>query len=146
MSLKQPHLKMSKSHPDPKSRILLTDTPEEIRQKIKLAMTDSEPGVSYDPDGRPGVSNLLEILSHLDEEGRSPEILARECESLSLRQFKERVSERVILSLTGLKDAYDRILLKEGEAYIDYVAEKGAEKARKSAEETMALVREAVGI
>lgn len=146
MSLKQPHLKMSKSHPDPKSRILLTDTPEDINQKIRLAMTDSESGISYDPEGRPGVSNLLEIMSHLDEKGRSPESLAKECDSLSLRQFKERVSERVISSLAGIKNAYDRLLLKDDGCYIDYVAQKGAERARDSAEETMVLVREAVGI
>ncbi|KAI9790367.1 MAG: Tryptophan--tRNA ligase, mitochondrial [Peltula sp. TS41687] len=146
MSLKQPHLKMSKSHPDPNSRILLTDTPEDVKQKIRLAMTDSEPGISYDLDGRPGVSNLLDIWSYLDEEGRSPETLAKECGSLSLRQFKEEVSERVISSLAGIKDAYDRVLIRDDGRYIDHVAAKGAEKARESAEETMVLVREAVGI
>merc|ERR1711939_634674 len=62
MSLKRPTQKMSKSDADPKSRILITDTREEIHAKVKGAITDSEPGISFDPEKRPGVSNLIEIL------------------------------------------------------------------------------------
>ena len=146
MSLKQPHLKMSKSHADPKSRILITDNPENIRQKIGVAMTDSQSGISYDPTARPGVSNLLDIMSHLENGTTSSVSLAKEYEFLSLRQFKEQVSERLISGLAGIRAAYDRILLADEGRYLDSVAAKGAEKARDSAEATMVLVRQHAGL
>merc|ERR1711939_99457 len=67
MSLTDPVKKMSKSDPNPKSRILLTDSNEVIRSKIKSAMTDSFDGISYEPERRPGVSNLLDIYYHSGE-------------------------------------------------------------------------------
>lgn len=53
---------MSKSAADSRSRILLSDSRDEIASKIRKAVTDSEGHISYDPAGRPGVSNLLRIL------------------------------------------------------------------------------------
>ena len=64
-SLRNPDQKMSKSAPDANSRILLTDTPEQIQSKFKRAVTDSEPMLTYDPENRPAVSNLISILSGL---------------------------------------------------------------------------------
>ena len=51
MSLQEPHLKMSKSDTDPRSRILITDSADEIHRKIMSALTDSTNSVSYDPEG-----------------------------------------------------------------------------------------------
>lgn len=56
-------LKMSKSDPDDKSRILLTDRPEQILEKCKKAITDFTSAVYDDPQNRPGVSNLISIHS-----------------------------------------------------------------------------------
>ncbi|KAL7627123.1 Tryptophan--tRNA ligase, mitochondrial [Parahypoxylon ruwenzoriense] len=63
MSLTQPTSKMSKSTPNYRSRIVITATASEIRQRITSAVTDCHNAVSYDPEGRPGVANLLELLS-----------------------------------------------------------------------------------
>ncbi len=60
-NLRDPTKKMSKSSPDENSRIELTDSPDVIRYRIKKALTDSTSAISYDPDGRPGVSNLIAI-------------------------------------------------------------------------------------
>ncbi|KAI9836675.1 MAG: hypothetical protein M1819_001311 [Sarea resinae] len=146
MSLKQPHLKMSKSHEDPMSRILITDNHETIRRKIKFALTDSISGVSYNPVDRPGVSNLIEILFHLEGRAKSCEDLATEFKSLSIRTFKEIIADRVAGRLSGIGSEYQRILEADSGRYLDYIANKGAEKARASAEATMALAREAVGL
>lgn len=66
-SLRNPGKKMSKSDPDPKSRISLTDTPDEIASKLKKSVTDCTSQISYDLEGRPGISNLINILSIFSE-------------------------------------------------------------------------------
>ncbi len=146
MSLKEPSLKMSKSHEDPRSRILLTDSHEDITSKIKLALTDSLSGVSYDPSNRPGISNLIEIVHHLEDGATTCEDLANKYCSLSKRQFKEMVAERVSSSLSHIRRNYERILKADDGRYLDAVAAQGAVKASASAEETMVLVREAMGL
>lgn len=62
-SLRDPTKKMSKSDPDEKSRILLTDRPEQILEKVKKSLTDFTSAVTYDLATRPGVSNLISIHS-----------------------------------------------------------------------------------
>ena len=148
MSLKEPNLKMSKSHEDPRSRILITDSPEDIRKKIRLALTDSASGLSYDPVERPGVANLLEIMNHLDEEdsGRSCHELARSFGHLSMREFKQKVADKISESLSDIRTRYGRILDADEGRYLDYVAERGAGKASISAGETMDRVRGATGL
>ncbi|OJD17938.1 tryptophan-tRNA ligase [Emergomyces pasteurianus Ep9510] len=147
MSLKQPTLKMSKSHADPRSRILLTDSAEEIHQKIKLALTDSEAGISYDPSRRPGVSNLIEILGHVhggDGSGSFAE-LAWEHQTLSMRAFKEHVADTVIAHLKGIREKYLE-LTDNTSGYIDTIAEDGAKAARENADITLGSVRDALGL
>ncbi|KAI9881380.1 MAG: Tryptophan--tRNA ligase, mitochondrial [Pleopsidium flavum] len=146
MSLKEPLLKMSKSHEDPRSRILLTDRHEDIYSKIRLALTDSLSGVSYDPSSRPGVSNLIEIVHHLEGGATTCEELADEYSSLSMRQFKDMIADRVSSSLSHIRKNYERILKADDGRYLDAVAAQGALKASASAEETMVLVREAMGL
>ena len=146
MSLKEPHLKMSKSHEDSRSRISLSDSVDEIHRKVKQALTDSISGVSYSPASRPGVSNLLEILSHLDGEGRAPDVLAQEHGSLSMRAFKEHVAQRVADSLAVFRERYT-LLMEGGSAQrLEDVAAQGAKEARDNAGPMMLKVRDALGI
>ncbi|KAF4632593.1 hypothetical protein G7Y89_g5530 [Cudoniella acicularis] len=146
MSLQEPHLKMSKSHSDPRSRIIITDTPEAIQKKIMSALTDSTNSVSYDPENRPGVSNLLQLLSHFDVAGRSAQDLGAVYGNLGLGQFKKVVAETISNSLEEIRNRYERVLSEDGGKYLDHVQKEGARKARESADETMALVREAVDL
>ena len=146
MSLQEPHLKMSKSHPDPRSRILITDSADEIHRKIMAALTDSTNSVSYEPETRPGVSNLLHLWSHFDAEGRSPEELATACADMNLRTFKAKVSETIAESLAPIRTRYAELMGEDEGAYINHVEKEGAKKARESAEATMEVVREAVGL
>ncbi|EON66508.1 tryptophanyl-tRNA synthetase [Coniosporium apollinis CBS 100218] len=146
MSLTQPHLKMSKSHQDPRSRILISDSTEEIAQKVKTALTDSNSGVSYDPVKRPGVSNLIEIMHHSRADGASCEDIARDCENLTMRAFKEQVAKCIDEHLGEIRQRYEELVGKEKEGYLREVAESGAMRARESAAKTMHLVRDAVGL
>ena len=146
MSLNEPNLKMSKSHEHPRSRILITDSPDEVRKKIRLALTDSTSGVSYDPLYRPGVANLLEIMEHLDNHGRSCHELAQHFSTFSMRDFKQKVADRISESLSDIKTRYDQIINADKSGYLDYVAASGAEKASISAEKTMTIVYKAIGL
>jgi len=146
MALDQPAQKMSKSHPSPKSRILLTDTREEIAAKIRTAVTDSENSVSYDPIGRPGVSNLLDVVYHLDPSGpQSAEQRAEDFAGLSLKAFKDVVVDTIDGHLAPIRDRLEAIMNGNGKE-LDDAAEKGARKAAETARGTMKIVRDAMGL
>lgn len=147
MSLTQPHLKMSKSHENPQSRILISDSRAEIAKKVKSALTDSISGVTYDPQQRPGVSNLIEIMYHLDgTEARSCEEVAHDSKDLSMRAFKEQVADSIDQSLSGIRDKYESNMQDSNTQWLSDMNEEGSHKARVSADATMVLVREAIGL
>jgi tryptophanyl-tRNA synthetase len=148
MSLQTPTSKMSKSETDPRSRILLSDTADEIRKKITAARTDSTNTISYDPAIRPGVSNLLEMWSSFDARRRSPEVLAASlaAEEANLKDLKEKTGDVLASVLPEIGDRYRMFLDSQGGAYLDEVQAAGAEVARRNAERTMDAVRHAVGL
>ena len=146
MSLKEPLLKMSKSHDDARSRILLGDSPEDIRKKVKQALTDSIPGISYDPAGRPGVSNLVEILSYLGEERKTCQAIAAECSTMSLRGFKEYVADNIAKSLAGIRSEFLRLTHDKNNHSIRKAAMAGAESARANANKIITRVRKTIGL
>ncbi|KAJ9611948.1 Tryptophan--tRNA ligase, mitochondrial [Cladophialophora chaetospira] len=144
MSLKRPEHKMSKSDPDPKSRILITDSTEEIHAKLRGALTDSEVGISFDPERRPGVSNLVEILKHVTESRESSEFIAKDNANVSMRAFKEMIADQINLALSGIRENFLEIMGKNDQLRqeIDY----GSRKARRKARATMADVHETIGL
>lgn len=77
---------MSKSDPDVKSRVLLEDSDDEIRRKIRKAVTDFTPQVTFDPAARPGVSNLVTL--HCLATDRLPEEAVEEADGLTTAQYK----------------------------------------------------------
>lgn len=143
MSLTDPSAKMSKSHANPKSRILLTDGEKAIYQKIKSAITDSEGGISYDPERRPGVSNLIDILYHC-QHPESEEDMASDLRSLSLRALKEKTSDAVNEVIQPIRERYEDLV--NDEATLVSVAAEGAEKASRNAAVTMQKVKQIVGL
>ncbi|PFH55464.1 hypothetical protein XA68_18267 [Ophiocordyceps unilateralis] len=145
MSLTDPTSKMSKSHKSERSRILITDTPDQIHAKIASALTDSTPGITYDSTGRPGVSNLLDIYSSFDPRHRAPQQLAEEYSTAQPRQLKSMVADAVVEGLRGVRQKYLH-LIDSDKGCLEEVAADGAHQARHSAKETMELVRNAVGL
>lgn len=147
MALDRPTQKMSKSAPNPKSRILLTDSSSTISKKLRVALTDSIEGVTYDPLVRPGVSNLVEIAFNLDASSQgvaTPAEYATKFEGLSLKALKEEVARIVDEHLAPIRARFEEIMSGDGKA-VEEAAQIGAEKARRSAEVTMQQVRHAVG-
>lgn len=133
---------MSKSAPDIKSRILLTDTPTQINSKIRSAVTDTTRGVTYDPTERPGVANLLSILGACTEE--DPAVVATRYEGKGHESLKADVSEAVNVLIKGPREEFER--LKGDPAYLTQVARTGALTAKEKAELTMREVRIRVGL
>jgi tryptophanyl-tRNA synthetase len=143
MSLTEPHCKMSKSSGDPKSRILLTDSEDEIRAKIRTAITDSLPGIKYLPTKRPGVSNLLDLIYYSTGARGTQEDLAEEIKHISFRAVKQRAIEAVEGVVRPIREKYAEVV--QNERLLERVAADGAEKARESASHTMNEVRKAIG-
>jgi tryptophanyl-tRNA synthetase len=146
MSLKDPNMKMSKSHADTRSRIRINDSTYDIATKVRLAVTDSLAGVTYQPEERPGVSNLLAIMSYLDDPGRSCEELADLHHEKSMRKFKDEVIRTTDRALAGIRERYNHLLGDAQGGYLDEVAREGAVKAKRIAENTMSTVRRVVGL
>ncbi|KAI1781450.1 tryptophanyl-tRNA synthetase [Hypoxylon cercidicola] len=153
MSLTHPHNKMSKSSPNHRSRILITARPEEVRARVAGAVTDSRNAVTYEPDARPGVANLLELLAQCgpsasSSSSSSPQALAERyaAAGATLADLKRDVADAVCRELDGVRDRYDDYLHRKGGKWLDEIEEEGAEAARRNAEKTMRLVRYAVGL
>ena len=146
MSLQNPLSKMSKSDPNPLSKILITDTPTEIHQKVMAAISDSTNSISYDPVHRRAVSNLVELLSHFDKDGRSPEQLGKLHEGMSIGSFKKMLGETIGEELEPVRKRYEVFINEDGGKYIDYMATKGMRRAIASANETMEIVKKAIGL
>ncbi|KAL8723423.1 MAG: hypothetical protein Q9225_000254 [Loekoesia sp. 1 TL-2023] len=145
MSLKEPLLKMSKSHVDPRSRIMLNDSPEDVQMKIRAALTDSVKGLSYSPAERPGVSNLLTLMACMDGRRISEEQIAAESQGLSMRAFKDEVAGTIIKGIADIKAKYDYYIDAAQRQYLQDVAALGNQRAHVKAEETMVQVRNIVG-
>ena len=79
----------------------------DIRKRIKSAVTDSDPEVRYDPAAKPGISNLLDIMAACT--GRSIDSLVGEYGSGGYGAFKEAVAEAVVEELAPIKSAYNSI-------------------------------------
>ena len=140
MSLQDPTSKMSKSDPDVRSRLLLTDSPDQIRRKVRVAVTDSERTVAYDWKNKPGISNLLELLSV--STSCPVEELSAEYRDVGYGRLKAAVAEALCEYLAPVRERYAGM----DDAEVARLMEEGAAEARRRAEISMATVWEAVGL
>jgi hypothetical protein len=102
MDLQHPDRKMSKSEDSPQGTILVLDDAGDIERKVKRAVTDSDNEVHFDPDGKPGVSNLLSILGA--STGRSPVEAATGIESYG--DLKTTTADAVVEMLRPIQARY----------------------------------------
>ncbi len=140
MSLTDPTSKMSKSDPSLKSRILLTDSTDQIMKKVKSAVTDTGTKVAFDWEDKPGISNLLEMFSFFSD--RSIDDLVSEFSTSGYGTFKVAVGEAVAEGLKPIRDAYKGT----SDTEVAEVMASSAARAREMADGTMASVRESVGL
>ena len=141
MSLQEPTRKMSKSDPE-ETYIALLDKPELIRKKFRRAVTDSDNSVAFDPENKPGISNLMSIMSALT--GMSMEEISDEYSSKGYGVFKDAVADSVISVLEPIQNEYERI--SADKAYLQQVMSSNAERASAIAYRTMLKVRKKLGI
>ncbi|MGI6690265.1 MAG: tryptophan--tRNA ligase [Christensenellales bacterium] len=141
MSLTDPERKMSKSD-DAESFVSLLDDEATIRRKFRRAVTDSDAAIRMDPEQKPGVSNLLTILSVMS--GRSIEALCDEFEGKGYGVLKDAVADAVIGVLTPIQQRYHELIADK--AYVASVLKAGADKASALAERTLRKVYRKVGL
>ncbi|MDO5435308.1 MAG: tryptophan--tRNA ligase [Clostridia bacterium] len=140
MSLQEPTKKMSKSDPE-ETFISLLDDPDTIRRKIKRAVTDSDGEIRYDPENKPGVSNLLSIMSAL---GAGPvDSICEELQGQGYGTLKGRTADCVIAALEPMQNEYRRII--GDKAYLQGVLDAGAQKAAYLANKTLRKVQKKIG-
>ncbi|EGD82874.1 tryptophanyl-tRNA synthetase [Salpingoeca rosetta] len=142
MSLRDPTKKMSKSDRSPLSRIVLTDSPKDMRKKIQKAVTDSLGPPSYDREHRPGVSNLMAIYSVIADQSLSA--VEAEFSSANMETFKSTVADALVTHFTPIQERI--AALRQEPGYIESVLAQGAEQARERAAATMDEVKQVVGL
>lgn len=141
MDLQEPTKKMSKSSPNPKGIIYLLDDEKTIRKKIMSAVTDSDSKVSYNPDQKPGVSNLLTIYASLKE--ISIEETEEHFKEYNYGSLKKEVADVVVEKLTKIQEKYHK-LIKSDE--LDQILEDGARITNEIAKAKYEQVRKKIGL
>lgn len=141
MSLQEPTKKMSKSDPNEKATIFLTDSDAEIRNKVKRAVTDSGTEIIYDPDKRPGVSNLMTL--HHVATGASFDAIQAEFDGRGYAPFKEAVAESLAEFIRPVRERYEAI--RADEDTLKATLKRGAEHARDRARKTLRKVYKKTG-
>jgi tryptophanyl-tRNA synthetase len=138
--LQEPTRKMSASSASLQGTVLLLDPPADIERKIKRAVTDTESEVRYDPDAKPGVSNLLTILGAATS--RAPEDVASGYSQYG--PLKADTAAAVIELLRPVQERYRELVDDPGATAA--LLEKGAAKARAVAAPTLARAKTAAGL
>jgi tryptophanyl-tRNA synthetase len=139
--LQEPERKMSTTGGSEQGTVYVLDDPDTIRRKFKRAVTDSGTDVRRG-DGKPGISNLIEILAVARDVG--PEEVERSFEGLRYGDFKTAVGDEVAEWLAPVRERYAE--LRGDDAALEGILEAGADKARAIAATTLTDVREAMGV
>ena len=143
MSLQDGNKKMSKSDKSLKSCIHLIDDAEMIRLKIRKAKTDSLGVITYDPNNRPELANLLRIYAAI--EGIPVKKAHQVFEGDNMFAFKEKLSNTIIDKICPIGDRALELCEKEEDMLLDIV-DQGAREANKLAEQTLLHMKRQVGI
>ncbi|MFL5962294.1 MAG: tryptophan--tRNA ligase [Gaiellaceae bacterium] len=140
-NLQEPERLMSTTRGAPQGVVRMIDPPDVVRKKFKTAVTDSGKDVRHDPDGKPGVSNLIEIFA-VATGSSIPEIESR-YDGSGYGQFKEDVAEAVVELLAPIQERYNALRSDEGE--LRRLLAIGADKARAASAPTLETMYERMG-
>ena len=140
MDLQDPTRKMSTTGGTEMGTVLMLDSPDVIRKKFKVAVTDTGREVRRAPD-KPGITNLIDIMAVAS--GTSPEDVEREYEGEGYGKFKADVAEAVIELLTPIARRYHE--LRDDPHELQLLLARGAEKARAAAAPTLARMYDRMG-
>jgi tryptophanyl-tRNA synthetase len=140
MDLQHPERKMSKSVSSPLGTVLMLDSPEEITRKVKKAVTDTDNEVRYDPEAKPGLSNVIELLAVAT--GRTPAAVAEGYTRYG--DLKADCAEALVELLRPVRER--RAALAGDPGAVASLLAQGADKAREVAAATYARAAGAVGL
>jgi tryptophanyl-tRNA synthetase len=141
MDLQDPSKKMSTTSTTPGGTVLVLDPPDTIRKKFKTAVTDSGREIRYAPDEKPGVSNLIEILSV--STGRSIAEVEAAYDGGGYGDLKGDVGEAVVELFAPVQERYADLRADEGE--LRRLLRIGRDKAREESAPTLAQMYERMG-
>ncbi|KAG7665843.1 MSW1 [[Candida] subhashii] len=144
LSLRNPTKKMSKSDKDQKACVYVTDSPEEIQTKIRKAVTDSQQGpIYFDPVERPGVSNLINIISGISN--KPVDEVVKDLEGVTEHSvLKNRVADLLIEEFSKERDLYEKLM--GDAAYLEQVYNQGRDQAREIASANIKQIRKLIGM
>ncbi len=141
MDLQEPERKMSTTDGTPQGTVLVGDPPDVIRKKIKSAVTDSGKEVRHDREAKPGVSNLIEIMSVAT--GESFDEIETRYDGRGYGPFKEDVAEAVVALLDPIRMRFEE--LRSDRRELQRLLAMGAEKARNASEPTLEAMYDRMG-
>jgi tryptophanyl-tRNA synthetase len=140
-NLQEPERLMSTSRGAPQGVVRLVDPPDEIRRKFKTAVTDSGREILHDPQAKPGISNLIEIMAVAT--GESVKDIEQRYAGQGYGQFKLDVGEAVVELLAPYQARYHELRADDGELL--RMLRVGAEKAAAAAAPTLASMYQRMG-
>ena len=140
MSLQNPDKKMSKSDLDPMGTINILDTEEQVREKVKKAVTDS--GSTVGNQGSAAMGNLLTIYAAMKDIDLTSSV--NENDGKSYSEFKTDLADVIVSRLSPIRQKYEEIRKDEG--YLNEVLSKGLEYSMSKSTKKVADVREKVGL
>jgi tryptophanyl-tRNA synthetase len=141
MDLQEPSSKMTTTGGTEQGTVYVLDDPRAVTKKIKSAVTDSGTEVKRG-EGKEGIANLIEILAVA--RGTTEDEIEKQFDGSGYGDFKGAVAEAVVEFLAPVRERYEK--LRPDEAALEATLTAGAEKARAIASETLAEVREAIGV
>ena len=142
MSLSDPTKKMSKSDEDENATITLLDKPDDVRRKLRRAVTDSDASIRFDEENKPGVSNLLAILSACTD--TSIDALVEELSGQGYGVLKDRTAEAINQTLAPIQAEYHRLI--KDKDYLAGVLRENAGRAQAIASRTLRKVYKKLGL
>merc|ERR1711874_384554 len=141
-SLREPEKKMSKSDFNQKSCLYVLDDGDTMRSKIKGAVTDFIGEVTFDPEKRPGISNLVCIHSRIT--GQDPQAICDEVSGMNTGQYKILLSDMVVNHFKPMRQkALDLLQNKD---HLEAVLKIGSKRAQVIASETLDEVKSVIGL
>jgi tryptophanyl-tRNA synthetase len=141
MNLQDPETRMSTTYGSEQGTVYILDEEDAVRKKVRSAVTDSGTEVHRGAD-KAGITNLIEIAAAV--RGVAPEEIEREFEGGGYGDFKAAVADAVVEYLAPVRERYAE--LRPDARALESTLAAGSEKARAIASDTLAEVREAMGI
>ena len=142
MDLRNPLSKMSKTAEHRQGTIFLSDSNDQIAKKISRAITDSGKEIIFDPQAKPGISNLLVIQAVI--EGQPLDTIVERYRHSNYGKLKSDTAEIVIAELQPVRDKIEQLLAER--QYLQQILTAGGQQAGQTAQQTLDRVHQALGI